>query len=119
MAHTSTYTHTILHAQYKFIVDGEWKYDPNQPAMFDEMGNVNNVLEVHEYVPENLDGLSGFDPPPSPPSRKEAVPELEAFYFLVHQSQVVQCSEAPGFAAGPTCRHKHVGCLPEPGVLAR
>ena len=32
--------------QYKFIVDGEWKYDPNQPAMFDEMGNVNNVIEV-------------------------------------------------------------------------
>jgi len=59
-------THT---QQYKFIVDGEWKYDPNQPAMFDEMGNVNNVLEVHEYVPENLDGLSGFEPPPSPPSR--------------------------------------------------
>mmetsp|Transcript_35251 Transcript_35251/g.78447 ORF Transcript_35251/g.78447 Transcript_35251/m.78447 type:complete len:269 (-) Transcript_35251:625-1431(-) len=54
--------------QYKFIVDGEWKYDPNQPAMFDEMGNVNNVIEVHEYVPENLDGLSGFEPPPSPPS---------------------------------------------------
>lgn len=56
--------------QYKFIVDGEWKYDPNQPAMFDEMGNVNNVIEVHEYVPENLDGLSGFEPPPSPPSRQ-------------------------------------------------
>ena len=55
--------------QYKFIVDGEWKYDPNHPAMFDEMGNVNNVIEVQEYVPENLDGLSGFDPPPSPPSR--------------------------------------------------
>ena len=55
--------------QYKFIVDGEWKYDPNQPAMFDEMGNVNNMIEVHAYVPENLDGLSGFEPPPSPPSR--------------------------------------------------
>lgn len=54
--------------QYKFIVDGEWKYDPNQPAMFDDMGNVNNVIEVQEYVPENLDSLSGFDPPPSPPS---------------------------------------------------
>lgn len=38
--------------------------------MFDEMGNVNNVIEVHEYVPENLDGLSGFEPPPSPPSRQ-------------------------------------------------
>lgn len=55
--------------QYKFIVDGEWKYDPNQPAMFDEMRNVNNVIEVHEYVPENLEGVSGFDPPPSPPAR--------------------------------------------------
>ncbi|KXZ46979.1 hypothetical protein GPECTOR_39g473 [Gonium pectorale] len=54
--------------QYKFIVDGEWKYDPNQPAMFDEMRNVNNVIEVHEYVPENLEGVSGFEPPPSPPS---------------------------------------------------
>ena len=55
--------------QYKFIVDGEWKYDPNQPAMFDEMRNVNNVIEVHEYVPENLEGVSGFDPPPSPTSK--------------------------------------------------
>lgn len=54
--------------QFKFIVDGEWKYDPNQPAMFDDMGNVNNVIEVQEYVPENLEGVSGFDPPPSPPS---------------------------------------------------
>eukprot|EP00955_Chlamydomonas_euryale_P100043 365255-Chlamydomonas_euryale.AAC.22 len=59
---------TFRAVKYKFIVDGEWKYDPNQPAMFDEMGNVNNVIEVHEYVPENLDGLSGFEPPPSPPS---------------------------------------------------
>jgi hypothetical protein len=37
--------------------------------MYDEMGNVNNVLEVQEFVPENLDSLSGFEPPPSPPSR--------------------------------------------------
>lgn len=54
--------------QYKFIVDGEWKYAPDQPAMYDEMGNVNNVLEVQEYIPENLDSLSGFQHPPSPPS---------------------------------------------------
>mmetsp|Transcript_1125 Transcript_1125/g.1995 ORF Transcript_1125/g.1995 Transcript_1125/m.1995 type:complete len:266 (+) Transcript_1125:402-1199(+) len=54
--------------QYKFIVDGEWKYAPDQPAMYDEMGNVNNVLEVQEYIPENLDSLSGFQPPASPPS---------------------------------------------------
>jgi len=54
--------------QYKFIVDGDWRYDPNQPAMYDEMSNVNNVIEVQEYVPENLDNVSGFEPPPSPPS---------------------------------------------------
>lgn len=53
--------------QYKFIVDGEWRYDPSQPAMYDDDSNVNNVLEVQEYVPENLDSLTDFDPPPSPP----------------------------------------------------
>ena len=30
---------------------------------------MNNVLEVQEYVPENLASLSSFDPPPSPPER--------------------------------------------------
>ena len=52
--------------QYKFIVDGVWRYAPDQAAMYDEMGNINNVIEVHEFVPENLDGLEGFEPPPSP-----------------------------------------------------
>lgn len=55
--------------QYKFIVDGDWKHDPNQRAMRDENGNVNNVIEVQEYVPENLENISGFDPPPSPAAR--------------------------------------------------
>ena len=56
--------------QYKFIVDDEWKYAPDQTAMYDEAGNVNNVLEVQEYVPENLESLSSFDPPASPVSRQ-------------------------------------------------
>lgn len=52
--------------QYKFIVDGDYMYDPMRPAISDERGNINNVIEVQEYVPENLDGVPGFDPPPSP-----------------------------------------------------
>ena len=60
--------------QYKFIVDCEWKYAPDQTAMYDEQGNVNNVLEVQEYVPENLESLSSFDPPPSPVSRRVGCP---------------------------------------------
>ena len=55
--------------QYKFIVDGEWKYAPDQPAMHDERDIVNNVVEVQEYVPDHLDSLVGFEPPPSPPDR--------------------------------------------------
>jgi 5'-AMP-activated protein kinase regulatory beta subunit len=58
-----------VYLQYKFIVDGDWKHDPNQRAMRDENGNVNNVIEVQEYVPENLENISGFDPPPSPAAR--------------------------------------------------
>lgn len=36
--------------QYKFVVDGEWKYAPDQAAMYDEGGNVNNVLEVQQCL---------------------------------------------------------------------
>lgn len=52
--------------QYKFIVDGEWKYAPEQPAMYDDQGNVNNVIEVREYQPEKLENLSNFTAPSSP-----------------------------------------------------
>jgi 5'-AMP-activated protein kinase regulatory beta subunit len=50
-------------------VDGEWKYAPDQPAMHDERNIINNVVEVQEYVPDHLDSLVGFEPPPSPPER--------------------------------------------------
>ena len=66
--------------QYKFIVDGEWKYAPDQPAVYDNDGNVNNVLEVQEYSPDNLDSLSSFEPPPSPPSSyNNAPPALDDY----------------------------------------
>eukprot|EP01098_Paradermamoeba_levis_P015620 TRINITY_DN802_c0_g1_i1.p1 TRINITY_DN802_c0_g1~~TRINITY_DN802_c0_g1_i1.p1 ORF type:complete len:248 (-),score=55.45 TRINITY_DN802_c0_g1_i1:281-1024(-) len=35
--------------QYKFIVDGKWKYDPDQPTVCDPLGNTNNLIEVKEY----------------------------------------------------------------------
>jgi 5'-AMP-activated protein kinase, regulatory beta subunit len=55
--------------QYKFIVDGKWRYATDQPATYDDQNNVNNVLEVQEYVPENLESLTSFEPPPSPEDR--------------------------------------------------
>ena len=37
--------------QYKFIVDGQWRHDPNLPSMYDDMGNINNVMEVQVSGP--------------------------------------------------------------------
>lgn len=31
---------------YKFIMDGEWRYDGQKPITKDEFGNVNNVMEL-------------------------------------------------------------------------
>ena len=57
----------LMLVQYKYIVNGGYRYDPVLSAIYDEDNNVNNILEVQEYVPENLESLTGFDPPPSPP----------------------------------------------------
>ncbi|OVA13785.1 5-AMP-activated protein kinase [Macleaya cordata] len=54
--------------QYKFIVDGEWRYIPDLPCIADEMGRIHNLLDVHDYVPENLESVAEFEAPPSPDS---------------------------------------------------
>ncbi|XP_022755642.1 SNF1-related protein kinase regulatory subunit beta-1-like [Durio zibethinus] len=53
---------------YKFIVDGERRYTPDLPFVADEMGHVCNLLDVHDYVPENLDSVTEFEAPGSPNS---------------------------------------------------
>ena len=71
--------------QYKFIVDGVWRHHPDQPTVHDEIGNVNNFVEVNERVakqlfpkrPESPDAEYGRDIPPQfadnaePPSLSE------------------------------------------------
>ena len=79
--------------QFRFIVDGVWKWADDQPVLRDEEGNYINLLEVHEFVPENLESLSGFDPPPSPPSRC-LCPILHALDPL-HRKQQLQSRAAP------------------------
>lgn len=54
--------------QYRFIVDGQWRYAPEMPWAQDEVGNAFNILDLQEYVPEDLESISGFDPPQSPES---------------------------------------------------
>lgn len=50
-------------------MDGAWRYIDDATAVHDVDGHMTNVLEVCEYVPENLESLVGFEPPASPPSR--------------------------------------------------
>jgi len=39
--------------EYKFIVDGAWHYDPRQPVVTDESGNLNNFVVV-ETLPSRV-----------------------------------------------------------------
>ena len=38
--------------QYKFIVDGVWKYSTNQITMDDGYGNINNVIDLTNFKPK-------------------------------------------------------------------
>ncbi|KAL3850196.1 hypothetical protein ACJIZ3_012078 [Penstemon smallii] len=66
--------HTILLVlpaglyHYRLIVDGEVRYIPDLPSEADEMGHYCNLLDVNDYVPENLDSVAEFEAPPSPDS---------------------------------------------------
>jgi len=37
--------------QYKFIVDNEWRFAPEQPTMRDNNGNINNYIDTSHYAP--------------------------------------------------------------------
>lgn len=54
--------------QYRFIVDGRWRYVPELPSVPNDMGDFNNIVEVNEYVPDDLQSVSEFESPPSPDS---------------------------------------------------
>ncbi|XP_076921540.1 SNF1-related protein kinase regulatory subunit beta-2-like [Bidens hawaiensis] len=54
--------------QYRFIVDGQLRYSHDVPWTQDEAGNTYNILDLQEYVPEDIESISGFEPPQSPDS---------------------------------------------------
>jgi 5'-AMP-activated protein kinase regulatory beta subunit len=38
--------------QYKFIVDGDWRFAPDYPTMRDNQGNINNYVDTTNYAPQ-------------------------------------------------------------------
>ncbi|XP_018444115.1 SNF1-related protein kinase regulatory subunit beta-1 isoform X2 [Raphanus sativus] len=64
----------------KVIVDGECKHIPDLPFVSDETGNVCNILDVHNFVPENPESIVEFEAPPSPDhSYGQALPTAEDY----------------------------------------
>ncbi|XP_010540834.1 PREDICTED: SNF1-related protein kinase regulatory subunit beta-2 [Tarenaya hassleriana] len=54
--------------EYRFIVDGQCRHAPELPSARDDAGNTYNILDLQEYVPEDIESISGFEPPESPES---------------------------------------------------
>lgn len=55
--------------QFKYIVDGEWCYDNDQPCAKDSFGNINNVFSIHGSKPE---AAKAWQPGESLPGLMEA-----------------------------------------------
>ena len=43
--------------EYKFVVDGEWTYDPTQPSTEDGIGGKNNSITVNSTDRDAFDAL--------------------------------------------------------------
>tara|TARA_A100001015_G_scaffold307656_1_gene403926 strand:- start:3516 stop:4292 length:777 start_codon:yes stop_codon:yes gene_type:complete len=48
-----SYVHNLKRGKhaYKFIVDDEWRYAPDQPTVADMEGRTNNFIDVSEFIP--------------------------------------------------------------------
>ncbi|KAL4443182.1 hypothetical protein ABPG74_002249 [Tetrahymena malaccensis] len=55
--------------QYKFIVDGEWRFSPEDNQTTDENGNINNIIDTTNY--------KNTDNPYLPESHGRPVPPIE------------------------------------------
>ncbi|ONK61506.1 uncharacterized protein A4U43_C08F30610 [Asparagus officinalis] len=84
--HRSGKDHSILLVlpsgiyHYKFIVDGEFRHIPDLPFFTDENGQISNILDVNDIIPENIESVKEFEPPPSPfTSYAHPYPEEEEF----------------------------------------
>ena len=67
------------HHYFKFIIDGEWKYDPTKPFLTDSFGNINNVLDITEAEEQSGDVF-----PPKASIIDKAVASSLLLFVIVH-----------------------------------
>ncbi|KAL2339283.1 hypothetical protein Fmac_013729 [Flemingia macrophylla] len=53
---------------YRFVVDGRKMYTADSPWAQDHAGNAYNILDLQDYVPEEIGSISSFELPQSPDS---------------------------------------------------
>eukprot|EP00644_Phytophthora_capsici_P004761 jgi/Phyca11/557875/estExt2_Genewise1.C_PHYCAscaffold_10031 len=66
---------------YKFVVDDDWRFAPDQLTMADVEGNVNNYVDVSEFAPlSDFDGkkLQDDDEDPENPYSRY-IPEIDEY----------------------------------------
>ncbi|CAN6176713.1 unnamed protein product [Urochloa humidicola] len=54
--------------RYIFIVDGQRKFVPDLPRETDNTGQIVNLVDVHDFIPESVESVSELMAPPSPES---------------------------------------------------
>lgn len=66
---------------YKFVVDEQWRYAPDQPTVTDAEGNVNNVIDLSGFKPDNESPAEGIRRRDSPPhlTYAQAVPDEDEY----------------------------------------
>uniref|UniRef100_A0A0D9X339 Association with the SNF1 complex (ASC) domain-containing protein n=1 Tax=Leersia perrieri TaxID=77586 RepID=A0A0D9X339_9ORYZ len=74
MVHKSGKDHCVMLGlasgvyRYRFIVDGERRFQPDLPCETDIVGVISNLIDVHDFIPESVDNVSELMAPPSPDS---------------------------------------------------
>ncbi|KAM7498453.1 hypothetical protein LguiA_022867 [Lonicera macranthoides] len=65
---------------YRFVVDGHWRYAPDFPRETDDVGNIFNILDLQDHIPEVPNNIPVLDSPSSPVSSYNNAPfTLEDF----------------------------------------
>lgn len=63
---------------YKFVVDDEWRFAPDQPTVADTAGNINNMIDLANFIPEEE---------AAPPARKDSLPHIPYGHALPDEDE--------------------------------
>lgn len=90
--------------EYKFIVDGNWKYSKKQPLKKDNKNNTNNIIDLTNYIPKDMQKNISIEKmqekaikiKEKPKKRKKIIKKKkDRGYGVIYPTKDVLNSEAP------------------------